>query len=231
MNAHWAVGASWALAFVAGCYSPPVEPLDPTWADVAPILRGECDSCHGWTAPETGSGYRLDFFDVTMDVCGHAAYALDNGLLLAGSGLAVANIKKDVVPQGGAAWARMPPLPSPKLPSWERDTIERWTNKPEKGLAPTSNRPPTLELSNYPDKANQSLGFTAVLEDPDGDSALGVIEANGLAFLMNRPGSFAVHFDSSSWPAGSVPVTAVVCDGWVNATYQLDAVQISHDGH
>ena len=48
-----------------GCSSTPAEPSDPAWADVAPIFRGECNSCHGWNAGQTGGGYRFDFFDVT----------------------------------------------------------------------------------------------------------------------------------------------------------------------
>ena len=65
-----------------------------------------------------------------------------------------------------------------------------------------------------------------VIDDPDGDSAIGVVEANGYAFLMNRPGSFEVSFDSATWPNGPVAVKAVLCDGWTNASYDLGAVQI-----
>jgi hypothetical protein len=211
-----------------GCSSAPAEPQNPTWANVAPILRGECDSCHGWTAPTTGAGFRFDFYDVTKDVCGDAALAFGAGAVLAGSTLASTQIGTDVVTSKGASWPRMPPQPSPALPDWERDTIERWAAQPVKGPPPPGNRPPSVMVSGYPAVAAKELAFTAIIDDPDGDSTIGVIEVNGLAFLMNRPGSFDVRFDSSSWSAGAQPVRAVLCDGWTSATYDLGPVQIQH---
>ena len=217
---------------LVGCSSTPAEPQNPAWADVAPILRGECDSCHGWTAPTTGAGYRFDFYDVTKDICGEATRALQPGLILAGSVLAATKIEADVIAQKGDNWPRMPPQPGPALPDWERDTLERWASQPAvppvKGPPPPDNRPPTIVVNNYPAAAGKELGFTAIIDDPDGDSTIGVIEVNGLAFLMNRPGSFDVRFDSSAWPAGSQPVSAVLCDGWTSATIDLGAVQIQH---
>jgi hypothetical protein len=227
------LAAAGCLAFglVAGGCSTEAEPQHPAWADVAPIFRGECNGCHGWTAPKTGSSYRFDFFDMTRDVCGDAALALSAAPLaelaiLAGSAPAPTQIATDVLTAAGAEWPRMPPQPSPALPGWERDALERWGVQPVKGAPPPGNRPPTIELGSFPAVANGHLTFSAVLDDPDGDSVVGVIEANQLAFLMNRPGSFQVDFDSSSWPAGPQAVTAVVCDGWTNARFDLGAVTI-----
>ena len=78
------------------------------------------------------------------------------------------------------------------------------------GPPPRDNRPPTIAVTQYPATADWQLTFTAVVDDPDGDSVLGAVEANGLAFLMSRPGSFAVSFDSSTWPPGPQPVTAIL---------------------
>jgi hypothetical protein len=222
-----------AVLAAAACSSTPAEPQNPAWADVAPIFRGACNGCHGWNAGQTGGGYRFDFYDVTQATCGDAALALGTGTILAGSPLATTSIRNDVVTQAGAAWPRMPPQPSPALPDWERDTIERWANQPPgvpptKGPAPISNHPPTIAVSNFPATAGAQLSFTAVLDDPDGDSVIGVIEVNGFAFLMPRPGSFDVSFDSSTWAAGSPEVTAVLCDGWVSASTMLGMVQIKH---
>ncbi len=213
---------------LVGCSSTPAEPQNPAWADVAPILRGECNSCHGWTAPTTGAGYRFDFYDVTKDVCGDAYLALNSGVLLAGSSLAALQIETDVVAAAGAKWPRMPPQPSPALPDWERGAIERWAGQPVKGPPPPGNRSPTILVSDYPAVAGKELAFTAIVDDPDGDSTIGVIEVNGLGFLMNRPGSFDVRFDSSAWPAGAQSVSAVLCDGWARANYDLGAIQIKH---
>ena len=215
-------------------------PAQPTWADVSPILRGECASCHGWTASDrppdamgvrpvdTGGGFRFDFYDITTDVCGDAAMALDPTSTLAGAPGVSVQIKADIVAQPGAHWPRMPPQPSPALPGWEVETLNRWAAQPVKGPPPPNNRPPIVSVSQFPSTANGQLGFTAILDDPDGDSVLGVIELGGLAFLMNRSGAFAVQFDSSSWPVGPVHPIAVLCDGWSQITYDLGPVQIRH---
>jgi hypothetical protein len=247
--------ASLALAslLAAGCTPQHEVPEHPTWADAAPILRGQCGSCHGYTAgarvcpgfgapdidpncrkwpggerPGTGGGLRFDFYDVTPDVCGDAALALDPTLTLPGSAVVAGQIAGDVVPVAGASWARMPPQPSPALPDWQVETLARWAAAPTKGPAPEDNRPPTLAVSQFPARADRQLAFTAILDDPDGDSVLGVVEVGGLAFLMNRPGSFAVRLDATAWPAGTVHPVAVVCDGWTRATIDLGPVEIQH---
>lgn len=238
-------GRWWALlALVAGlgCNSTPVEPFNPAWADVAPIFRGECNSCHGWTAGQTGGNYRFDFFDATRTIdnvpngpllCGDAARAL-TGVALAGTlgpngkNLAAPYIEEDVVTQPGAFWPRMPPQPSPALPDWERDALRAWAAQPTKGPAPGGNRPPTIVVYDLPAKAGDTLSFTAVIDDPDEDSAIGVIETSDFAFLMNRPGSFDVSFDTSGWATGPASLQAVLCDGWTSTTVPLGAVQIVH---
>jgi hypothetical protein len=226
-----AVGLWPWLVAATGCSSTPTEPLNPGWADVAPIFRGECNGCHGWTAPTTGSGYRFDFFEATKEVCGDAALAMESGVILAGSPAAAPQIQTDLLTQPGAQWPRMPPQPSPALPDWERDALERWTVLPIKGPPPPGNRAPNISVGGFPTAANAQLSFTAIIDDPDGDSTIGVIEVNGLAFLMGRPGSFDVQFDSSTWPVGPQSVSAVLCDGWSSAsiaTIPLGSVQIQH---
>lgn len=220
------------VAGAIGCVATPAEPVEPAWADVAPIFRGECNSCHGWTAGQTGNGYRFDFYD--LDPCGDAALA-GAGFSLAGAKapdgtpLVAPLIFKDLVPQAGETWPRMPPQPSPALPDWEREALRRWAALPVKGAHPTGNRPPTIALYGIPARADTTLTFTAVIDDPDGDSAIGVIEANGYAFLMSRPGSFDVSFDTSAWPAGPLTLSSVLCDGWIATTNaSLFSVQIVH---
>lgn len=216
------------LVLGAGCGPTAVAPEHPTWADVAPVLRGECVGCHGWTAADTGAGYRFDLFEATPEVCGDAALALDRGVLLAGSPASPPLIARDVGPQPGARFARMPPLPAPALPDWERATLERWATAPAKGPPPATNRPPSIAVSGFPAAADARLAFTAIVEDPDGDGAIGVVEVGRLAFLMNRTGSFGVSFDSSTWPEGPTRVRAVLCDGWTNSTIDLGTVDIRH---
>jgi hypothetical protein len=226
-----APAASLLLALAAaGCASPPAEPLHPTWADVAPMFRGACNGCHGWTTNQTGGGYRFDFYEAGADVCGDASLALNSATPLAGSPIVAPLIVTDVLPANGSPWPRMPPQPSPALPDWQRDTIERWAVSPAKGTPPRNNRQPDITVSGVPATVNQQLSFVAVIDDPDGDSAIGVIEVNGNAFLMNRPGSFDVSFDTSTWPAGTQNMTAVLCDGWGPAprTVSLGPVLVAH---
>jgi hypothetical protein len=223
----------------SGC-SAPIAPANPTWADVSPVLRGECVSCHGWTAtdrppnaagvhpPNTGGSLRLDFYDLTPDVCGDAVLALDPGVSLAGSPGVTLEIARDVVRQAGAGWPTMPPQPGPALQDWELETIERWSSNPVKGPPPAGNRPPTIAVNQLPSVADQQLSFTAIVDDPDNDSVVGVVEVGGLAFLMNRSGSFDVVFDSSAWPAGLVTPTAILCDGWSRSSVDLGPIAIQH---
>ena len=228
MSSHRRFAYVLATAFLGGLGCGPTrsEPQHPAWADVAPIFRGECNSCHGWTAPQTGSGERFDFFDVSA--CGDAAQALGTNPILAGSPLAAPQIFTDVVAQGGDAWPKMPPQPSPALPDWEVGALQRWAVQPVKGPPPAGNRPPTISVEGFPATAGAQLAFTAILDDPDDDAAIGIIEVNGLGFLMNRTGSFAVNFDSSSWPAGPQDVKSVLCDGWTSTTLDFGSVQIKH---
>jgi hypothetical protein len=211
-----------------GCSSTPIVPAQPTWADVEPIVRGECAGCHGPTAQVTGSSYRLDFYEMSSAVCGDAALALGSGVVLAGTPSVPAQMGADIQTATGARWPKMPPLPAPSLADWETQTIERWAKAPVKGLPPVGNRLPTITTNNLPNVANGTFSFTALVDDPDGDPVVGVVEVAGFAFLMNRPGSFAVTFDASTWPAGTVRPTAVLCDGWAKATYDLGPIQISH---
>ena len=75
---------------------------------------------------------------------------------------------------------------------------------------------------------DQQLAFTAILDDPDGDSVIGVVEVPGLELLMNRPGSFDVAFDSSGWPPGPIYPIAVLCDGWTSTTVELGPIVVQH---
>ncbi len=239
--------ALFALVGALGCSSSPEVPINPAWANVAPIFRGECNSCHGWNAGQTGGNYRFDFYDATKTVdnmpggpilCGDAALAL-TGVALAGTqgangkNLAAPLIEEDLVAQAGASWPRMPPQPSPALPDWEREALRAWAANPAKGPAPAGNRPPTITVYDLPATAGNTLSFTVVIDDPDGDSAIGVIETSNPALPlskigMNRPGSFDISLDTSACPAGSAPLQAVLCDGWTSTTIGLGAVQIVH---
>lgn len=225
----WCAAACLAAASIvgAGCSEGQSVPAQPTWADVEPILHGECSQCHGSTAAVTGFGYRLDFFDMTADVCGEAARAIPQpGVILGGA--AASLIYDDVTwPQDGSQ-PRMPPAPGPPLYDWERQTLQRWTVQPVKGPPPKNNHVPTIQMNGLPSTIDRRLTFTTLLSDVDGDEVIGVIEVGDQIFAMNRSGTFAAELDTSSWPVGPQRLTAVLCDGWTSVSYDLGPVNVSH---
>lgn len=219
-----------ALASVAGCGSPPDVPANPTWADVEPILRAECLHCHGGTAAVTGSTsdatYRFDFFEMTPAVCGEAAQAVNAPLM--GHALAPL-IAADITPPPSCDRGRMPPAPAGPLADWQRETIQRWAMmSAPKGAPHRDNRRPDIQLSADTATVDKRLSFTAIIDDPDGESVVGVLKIGELVLPMDRPGSFAGDVDTSSWANGTRPISAVLCDGWDNFTYQLGNVEIKH---
>lgn len=210
---------------VGGCGGHPPVPEEPTWADVQPILRGNCAGCHGSTAGQTGLGYRLDFYEILPAACGDAALAIPGGATMAAA--YASKIAEDIaLPPGGRE--RMPPLPGPSLDSWERDILLRWAKHPLKGPPPAGNRPPTVQVFGLPAQVGDKLSFTALVTDPDGDEAVGVIEVGGLTVAMNRSGSFEADVDMASSPAGRYPLNVVACDGWTSSAYSLGWVEVKH---
>lgn len=224
-----AAGLLLAVAGV-GCAGPPTAPAHPTWADVEPIVRAECTQCHGGSAATTGSvgsiAYRFDFFDITPEVCGEAAEALDpDSPFAAARSSLIANAITTSDPDVRPA---MPPAPAVPLADWEWQTLLRWADAPQRGVAPAGNRPPTIRILAGGGAADKSLAITVLIGDPDGQSVVGVLGVGDARFKMDRPGSFSLSLDSSAWPAGDVPVRAVLCDGWTNASYALPAIEVRH---
>ena len=221
------------LAAGAGCGSAPAVPANPTWADVEPILRAECNHCHGGTAPVTGAigtlYYRFDFYDMTADVCGEAAQALNVPPPTLAHGYAKL-IQVDVTPPPSCDRGRMPPAPAGALADWQRETVVRWASAadPPKGAPPRNNRRPDIQLSADSAVADKRLTFTAVIDDPDGESVVGILKIGDLTLPMDHPGSFAADVDTSTWPNGTQPISAVLCDGWSSFAYNLGNVQVMH---
>jgi hypothetical protein len=225
-----------SLALAGACSGAPDVPEHPTWADVEPILRGQCNHCHGATAETTGSSaaisgmagavYRLDFFDVNDGACGPAAAAL----AAPAAAKTVASLMRESVASINGNRPRMPPAPAPLLSQWEREVIDRWTRMPPpaKGGTPWTNRMPRMQLFNFPATADATLKFSVILSDPDGDPVIGLIDAGGTPVKLDRAGSFAVSLDTSAWPKGKQTLTAILCDGWGNQAFELGQVEITH---
>jgi hypothetical protein len=216
----------------AACQSTPEVPDRPTWADVEPILRGNCTGCHGATAAITGSGpgmspYRLDFYDMTAATCGEAAAALAGQTLAHGWATLIA---ADLTSPGSGWRPRMPPAPGPQLLDWERETVVRWATQtdPPRGEPHRDNRRPDIQLEAASGAADQRLAFTAVISDADGEAVVGSLEVGDLRLFTDHAGAFGADIDTSSWTAGLYPIRAVLCDGWDDVTYDLGTVLISH---
>jgi hypothetical protein len=225
------------LALAGACSGPPDVPEHPTWADVEPILRGQCNHCHGASAETTGSTaalagaaggtvYRLDFFDSNDGACGAAAEAVSPG---AAAGT-ITSLMRDSVASVNGNRPRMPPAPAPALSHWEREMIDRWTrmSPPAKGGAPWNNRMPRLQVFGFPPTADDTVKFTVILSDPDEDPVIGVINAGGKVTRLDRAGLFTITLDSKGWPKGKQSLTAVLCDGWGNQTFEVGQVEIAH---
>jgi hypothetical protein len=219
--------ATGTLTALSACQAPPEAPEHPTWADVAPILQGQCNHCHGSTARTTGAlgpaVYRFDFFDVNDVVCGQAASAMDVPALAFAS---AKQIKTDVTPPT-IGRPRMPPAPATPLAKWEQETLSRWADQPVKGPPPLGNRRPRIEINQLSSTATSaSLSFIATVNDPDADSVIGIVQIGDRVFKMDHAGSFAVKLDLTGMPAGQQRLNAVLCDGWGNTDYDLGPIQI-----
>ena len=216
------------LAGGLGCGGP-TAPAHPTWADVQPILAGECSSCHGASAAQTGNGYRFDFYDMTSAVCGPAVAVLGEGARMADA--LADQIWTDISTPANMPNVRplMPPPPAPYLPSWEWQTIQKWVNDgAPRGGMPPGNRPARFRFYNSASTADQTLDITGVVEDPDGDPVVGILNIGPLPFKMDHAGAFSTRIDTSQWPAGDLTVNAVLCDGWSNVSYAVGTLTIDH---
>jgi hypothetical protein len=229
-----------AIALAGGLACIPEAPENPTWANVQPILAGQCTHCHGANADRlgaerTGGGLRFDFYDMKVDddmpmgVCGEATSVLGAGKNLAfdhAGDIWESITTTDDLPNARPA---MPPPPAPYLADWEWRTLQRWVDGGAmKGELPPSNRPPRFRLYHDSGPADQTLDITAVIEDPDGDPIVGVLMFGDARLNMDRGGAYSATLDTSSWPAGERPITAVLCDGWSNVTYAVGTLTVNH---
>jgi hypothetical protein len=217
-------------AISVNCAPAPRVPERPTWADVEPILRAECTSCHGGSAAVSGSSsgisYRLDLYDMTRDACGDAALPTE-GLRFAAA--AAPQIAADITSDAASIRPRMPPEPSPWLADWEWQTLLRWASAPVKGPRPPGDRAPIIRVTSPTRVVKKHFILSVVLEDPDGEAAVGVVTIGDgqVTLRMDRPGAFAIEIDASQWGLGPVKVQGQACDGWTRPTFDLGKFIIS----
>lgn len=201
----------------------PTVPDAPTWADVEPILRGNCTHCHG-ANPAAGGDVRFDFFELTEDVCGDAAQALDAPKMAHG----YAPLIEAAITPGAGGRVRMPPAPAPALADWERETVVRWARDPVLG-SPRDNRPPGVAVVGaLPSNVDDQLDVTIVVGDPDGESVVGLLQLGNEIRTLDGPGSFHVTVRTASWPPRRYPASARLCDGWGPVSYELPEIVVVH---
>jgi len=196
-----------ALAIAAAACAPvPAVPDNPTWSDVEPILRAECVSCHGGSAAVTGStqgvSYRLDFYDMSGESCGDAAL-IDGAIRFAAA--SSSQIAIDITSTSSAVRPRMPPEPSAWLQDWEWQTLAKWASNPRKGGTPVGNARPTIRITSPSRVVKKVFTLSVLLEDPDGESAVGALTIGDVTLRMDRPGAFSIVVDGSQWGLGRFP--------------------------
>ena len=220
-----------AIGLPAACGAP-LPPPEPTWADVEPILRANCNHCHGATAEHTGSAggvmYRFDFYDLDPAICGEAATAMPAGA--AGAPLPLgrswATLMKSALTATEGTRPRMPPAPAATLSGWQRETLVRWADQlAPRGKPPEDNKPATIQLSLEKPRGDR-LSLHGQLQDPDGEPVLGVVRVGTTELRLDRSGAFRREIDVGGWADGSYPVSAVLCDGWVQSRPPLAPLSI-----
>jgi hypothetical protein len=232
MKASALAAAAVPMLLALGCT--PEARQHPTWADVQPILAGECSHCHGAGADRmgdarTGGGFRLDFYDMKEDVCAEATQVLGENKPLAASYANDIWLAITTPADRPHERPRMPPPPAPYLAEWEWQTLQRWVaDGAPKGELPHSNRPARFRLYHDSGPADRTLDITAVIEDPDGDPIVGVLQFGDFTLNMDRGGAFSATLDTSSWAPGERTVTAVLCDGWSSVSYAVGTLAVSH---
>jgi hypothetical protein len=217
------------LLSLVACEPEPV-PAQPTWADVEPILRGHCTHCHGASADVSAKAgdtvYRFDFFEVSAETCGEAAQALDGPEMAHGW---APLIEAAITPPAGGGRARMPPAPASALSEREQETLVRWARSPSLGVPPRDNHRPRVEVTRAPAASvDAALEMTVLVEDPDGESVVGVLRVGDETVRLTGPGAFTVSLDTSAWPEGAHAARAVLCDGWDEISYALPEVVVAH---
>jgi hypothetical protein len=223
----WHFVSAFAAATLLGgaACGPSDPPQDATWADVQPILRASCGDCHGSSAFQNGGGYRFDFYDMATDPCGAAATVLADASLARAQADRIARAITTTDPDVRPA---MPPLPAPYLSDDEWLTILRWTANPIKGDKPPRNRPPHITVDGTSTTVDETLELHVIVTDPESDPVVGVVSIGGVVAKLDHAGAFSARYDASAWPAGALPLRAVLCDGWSQVSVDLLEITVRH---
>lgn len=205
------------LAMSAACQGPSAV-AEPTWADVAPILVGQCGHCHGSTGDIDGYGHRLDFANPARD-CARLADAdprffTEFNMKYGGLKQFERRVVTAVEPLEGLPRPLMPPAPARLLEDWQRETLDNFMKAQRpRGPAPAGNAGPTISATARRDGSVVEVDY--VVADPNGDPVLGVLRLGGMVHRLWGAGAGRVRFDVSQVAPGTdLAVSASLCDGW-----------------
>ncbi|MDR7422964.1 MAG: hypothetical protein QN159_10940 [Armatimonadota bacterium] len=217
---------SLAVGALASCGAPDA-PADPTWADVHPILQGQCLHCHGATAAGDGAGVRFDLLDAASLCAQGPEDELGARLSPAPSFLRNAmSLLETIRPPANRPGGRpkMPPAPATPLEPWQRETLERYVAKllalpageratTGRGPIPKDARPPRLRVARYA-VLGPRVVIDYVVEDDNADSVIGELRLGPAVAPIPAGGAGQVALDVTGVPPGPLQLTARLCDGW-----------------
>lgn len=212
------------FATMGAACSGPEAVENPTWADVYPILQGQCLHCHGTSAERDGGSYRFDFLNALVTCKQEPADDLGQGFAPAPSFMASRRqILADILPAAPGLRPKMPPEPASELEDWQRKTLENFVAKidvapPADAVAvalgplPAEARSPEIALDFV--RIGTRLTVNYVVSDQNADPVIGELSVgDGLFHKIDGSGRGAVTFDPVP-ASGPLAIRARLCDGW-----------------
>ena len=230
MTARRIVAKLIAVGSLLGCVacSPPEAVKDPTWADVYPILQGQCLGCHGSSAAKDGGSFRFDFLNASATCKQEAEDDLAAGFLPPPSFMAArAQILADIRPYAEGLRPKMPPEPARLLEEWQTKTLENFIVKLNKlppadavpmalGPLPKDAQAPRISATYV--RAGNELTVNYVVADDNADPVIGKLRIGGrLSHAITSTGNGQAVFNLAGVPA-PFTLDARLCDGWAIRT-------------
>lgn len=199
-----------------GCGAEDPVPAVPTWfADVQPILQGNCFHCHGDNHTKAGTASRFDVYDpadpayseFTVSIGGIESRATDG---IIGAKVMSATFMGLV----GATKVneRMPPPPASGLSARDQQVLKVWAKTKTRGKRLVNQKPTALFAAEPKDAESDGLFVVSLdINDGDGDQVLGKVTVAGVDALITRSGRNTFKFPSTG--GAGAPVTVVLYDG------------------
>lgn len=204
--------------------SPPEAVKDPTWADVYPILQGQCLGCHGASAVTDGGSFRFDFLNASATCKQEPEDDLPLGFSPPPSFMSARKqILSDIKSFGNSMRPKMPPEPARLLEDWQVKTLENFIAKINTldpatavqtalGPLPADARPPRIQATFV--RAGAELTVDYVVTDDNADPVIGKLIVNDrLSKAIPSAGQGQAIFNVTGL-ALPLKLDARLCDGF-----------------